>query len=192
MKVLVAQSCPTLCNPMNCSSPDFFVLGILQAKILEWVVVSFFNSTANSDNCYVAAWVGGKCGGEWIHVDVWLSPFLVHLKLSQHCLFIGYSPIQNNCLKFVFKRRNLAVAPALSWVLTYIQCTVIFFFFLKAAQSCLTLCNPMDYIVRGTLQARILEWVAVPFSRGSSQPRDQTQVFHIAGRFFTSWVTRET
>ena len=42
----------------------------------------------------------------------------------------------------------------------------------KVAQSCLTLCNPMDYIVNGILQARILEWVAFPFSRGSSQPRD--------------------
>ena len=43
----------------------------------------------------------------------------------------------------------------------------------------------------GILQARILEWVAFPFSRGSSQPRDQTQVFHIALGFFTSWATRE-
>ena len=43
-----------------------------------------------------------------------------------------------------------------------------------------------DYTVHGTLQARILEWVAFPFSRGSSQPRDQTQVSCIAGRFFTS------
>ena len=41
------------------------------------------------------------------------------------------------------------------------------------------------------LQARILEWVALPFSRGSSQPRDQTQVSCIAGRFFTVWATRE-
>ena len=41
----------------------------------------------------------------------------------------------------------------------------------KAAQSCPTLCDPMDYTVHGILQARILEWVAVPFSRGSSQPR---------------------
>ena len=56
----------------------------------------------------------------------------------------------------------------------------------KVAQSCLTLCDPMDYTVHGILQARILEWVAVPFSRGSSQPRDQTQVSHIAGGFFTS------
>ena len=46
-------------------------------------------------------------------------------------------------------------------------------------------------IVHGILQARILEWVAVPFSRGSSQPRDGTQVSHIAGGFFTSWATRE-
>ena len=46
-----------------------------------------------------------------------------------------------------------------------------------------------DYRVHGILQARILEWVAVPFFKGSSQPRDQTQVSHIAGGFFTSWVT---
>ena len=49
----------------------------------------------------------------------------------------------------------------------------------------------MDYTVRGALQARILEWVAFPFSRGSSQPRDQTQVYCIAGKFFTSWATSE-
>ena len=49
----------------------------------------------------------------------------------------------------------------------------------------------MDYTVHGILQARILEWVAFPFSRGSSQPRDQTQASHIAGRLFVSWATRE-
>ena len=56
----------------------------------------------------------------------------------------------------------------------------------KVIQSCPTLCNPIDYTIHAILQARILEWIAVPFSRGSSQPRDQTQVFCIAGRFFTS------
>ena len=49
----------------------------------------------------------------------------------------------------------------------------------------------MDYTVHGILKAKILEWVAFPFSRGSSQPWDQTQVSHIAGKFYTSWVTRE-
>ena len=51
--------------------------------------------------------------------------------------------------------------------------------------------DPMDYTVQGILQTRILEWVAFPFSRGSFQPRNQTQVSRIAGGFFTSWATRE-
>ena len=49
----------------------------------------------------------------------------------------------------------------------------------------------MDCIVHGILQARILAWVAFPFSRGSSQPRDRTQISRIVGRFFTSCPTRE-
>ena len=53
------------------------------------------------------------------------------------------------------------------------------------------LCDPMDYTVHGILQARILEWVAIPFSKGFSQPRDQTQVSRIAGGFFTSWARGE-
>ena len=61
----------------------------------------------------------------------------------------------------------------------------------KVVQSCLTLCDPMDYTLHRILQARILEWVAFPFSRGSSQPRDGTQVPRIAGRFFTNWAIRE-
>ena len=64
--------------------------------------------------------------------------------------------------------------------------TFLYIVFVKVTQSCPTLCNPMEYRAHGILQARILEWVAIPFSRGSSQPRDQTQVSHIAGRFFTS------
>ena len=61
----------------------------------------------------------------------------------------------------------------------------------KTTQSCLTLCDPMDYTVHWILQARMLNLVAIPFSRGSSQPRDQAQVSHIAGGFFTSWGPRE-
>ena len=61
----------------------------------------------------------------------------------------------------------------------------------KAAQSCLSLCDPMDYTVHGILQARILDWVAFPFSRRSSQPRDWTQVSCIQGGLFTSWATRD-
>ena len=65
-----------------------------------------------------------------------------------------------------------------------------------AAQSCLTLCNPMDCSPPGSsvhaiLQARIWECVARSSSRGSSWPRDRTQASHIVGRFFSVWVTRE-
>ena len=63
-------------------------------------------------------------------------------------------------------------------------------------QSCLTLYDPMDIALQvslsmGILQARIIEWVAMPSSRGSSQPRDWIQVSRVAGGFFTNWATRE-
>ena len=62
--------------------------------------------------------------------------------------------------------------------------------------SCLTLCDPMDCslpgsLVHGIFQAWILEWVAIAFSSGSSWPRDRTRVSHIVGRCFTLWATRE-
>ena len=61
----------------------------------------------------------------------------------------------------------------------------------KVAQYCSTNCNPMDYTVHEIIQVRILEWIAFPFSRESSQPRDRTQVSHTAGRFLTIGATRE-
>ena len=66
----------------------------------------------------------------------------------------------------------------------------------EVAQSCPTLCDPMDSslpgsAVHGIFQARILEWAAISFSRGSSQPRDQTQVSCTVDRCFTVWATRE-
>ena len=62
---------------------------------------------------------------------------------------------------------------------------------MKVSQSCLTLYDPMNYTVHEIVQAKILEWVAFPLSRGSSQPRDQTQLSCIASRFFTNWAIRE-
>ena len=82
--------------------------------------------------------------------------------------------------------RKLPFYPCLLWASSVL-----------VAQSCPTLCDPMDcsppgFSVRGILQAqRILDWVAIPFSRGCSRPRDWTQVSRIANRFFTIWATRE-
>ena len=77
-------------------------------------------------------------------------------------------------------------------IITFI-CTCVY---AKSLQSCLILCDPMDSSrpgssVHGILQARILEWVGMPSSRGSFWLRSQTWVFCIAGKFFTIWATRE-
>ena len=66
----------------------------------------------------------------------------------------------------------------------------------EVAQSCPTLCDPVDcslpgFSIHGILQARVLEWVAISFSRGSSWPRDWTRVSRIAGRRFNLWAPRE-
>ena len=99
--------------------------------------------------------------------------FLLHYPLGQRTLVHSLSPFSVPALfKWIFWQQIQQV-----WV--------------KVAQLSPTLCDPVDYTVRGTLQATILEWVAFPFSRGSSQPRDQNQVSHIAGGLFTSWATRE-
>ena len=66
----------------------------------------------------------------------------------------------------------------------------------EVTQSCLTLCDPMNCnlsgsFVHGIFQARVLEWIAISISSGSSRPRSRTPVSHITGRSFTIWVTRE-
>ena len=100
----VAQSCPTLSDPMDCSLPGSSIHGIFQARVLEWGAIAFSGidvytllflkwitnkdllySARNTAYCYVGAWMGGEFGGEWIHVYVWLSPCTAHLKLSQCC-----------------------------------------------------------------------------------------------------------
>ena len=61
----------------------------------------------------------------------------------------------------------------------------------KVTQLCPTVCNPMDYTAHGILQARILEWLAFLFSRGSFWSRNLTRISCIAGGFFINWAMRE-
>ena len=133
--VIVTQSCPTLCDPMDCSPTGFSVHGILQARILERVAISFSKGSSRPRDWTDISYIDRK----------------ITINLPGKVL---------------------------------------------VAQSCLTLCDPMDYSlpsfsVHGILQARILECVAIPFSRGSSRARNHAWVFYIAGRFFTIWDTRE-
>ena len=76
---------------------------------------------------------------------------------------------------------------------TWIQykCTYVTAFVCMSKEKCESCSVVSDSLLPGILQAEILEWVAIPFPRGSSQPRDRTQVFCIADEFFTSWSTRE-
>ena len=92
------------------------------------------------------------------------------------------SPKDNNFLSTKLRYKNLWFS------LKYFKIVKV-----SVTQSCPTLCNPMDYSPPGSsvheiLQTRILEWVSIPFSRGSSQHGDWNQVYSIAGRFFTGWA----
>ena len=83
-----------------------------------------------------------------------------------------------------------------AWFLGSLPAHHTWYFNSEVTQSCPTLCDPVDCSLPGSslhgiLQARILEWVVISFSRGSSQPRDWTWVSHTAGRRLNLWATRE-
>ena len=140
-KVKVAQSCPTLCNPM-----DYTAHGILLTRILEWVAFLFSK--------------GSSQPRDWTQVSRIADGFFTSWASSQG------SPQKVYRYRFIY--------------------------------LCLktTLCSPMDCSlsgssVHGIFQARVLEWIAISFPRGSSRPRNRTRVSCIAGRRFTVWATRE-
>ena len=124
---------------------------------------------------------------------------MVDAALLWHCSFI----VSRNFLQAAdtpgesFLKDTLLILPEdVPWK-NFKQRKVLFSFLseMKFAQSCPTLCDPMDCsppgcFIRGILW-RMLEWVAMPFSMGSSQPRDQTQVSETAGRFFTIWAAQK-
>ena len=132
VKVKVAQLCPTLGDPMDCT-----VRGILQARILEWVAFPFSRGSSQPR----------------------IEPRSLELQVD----FLPAEPQEKpkntgvgslSLLQRIFPTQDTWEDP---------KCLVK----VKVTQSC----DPMDYTVHGILQARILEWVAFPFSRGSSQPR---------------------
>ena len=139
---LVNQSCPTTCDPMDCSPPG---------------------SSVHGDSPNKNTGVGCHAVLQGIFPTQGSNPDLPHCRR-----FLYHLSHQGK------KRKKES----------------------EVTQSCLTLCNPMNcsltgFSIHGIFQARVLEWVAISFSRGSSRPRDWTQVSHIVGRCFTIWATRE-
>ena len=107
-------------------------------------------------------------------------------KISLFIIDIQYS-VPDLTSKPVCVFLTLTMLQVLGW--NWREISILMSEWVKVTQSCLILCDPMDYTVHGIFQARILKWVAFPFSRGSCQPRNRTQVSRFAGRFF---ITRES
>ena len=118
--------------------------------------------------------------------------------------FLPYQHFIAKIFKYIEKQKILQRTPihvhlyAAINILPYLLYHISIYFSSESevTQSCPTLCDPVDCGLRGSsvhgiLQARILEWVAISFSGGSSQPRDRTWVAHIGGRHFNLWANRE-
>ena len=129
-------------------------------------------------------------------IDYWIDPLII-----MQCPY--FSVIAAFILKSILSDMKI-VTPAFSWFPfvwnTFFYPLLPFIYYHESesevTQSCPTLCDPVDHSppgssTHGILQARTLEWVAISFSRWSSQPRDQSQVSRIAGRGFNLWATRE-
>ena len=174
-----------------------------------------------SGNFFFAVGTGGATsklftcwdnGNDWIFINVFYNSWtykegIVLKSFICVCCFIH---LDNFPIKISYKHLKPGSLFRLFWILPFLY--YYFFSFCKkwinviflqntsqwnwtseVAQSCPTLCYPMDcslpgFSMHGIFQARMLEWVAFSFSRGSSRPRGWTQVSHIAGRRFTVWA----
>ena len=188
MCVLDIQSCPTLCDPMDCGPPGFSVHGILQERILEWVLILFSRGSSRPRSlnrvCYIAAdsllfESLGKPREEMkryqLNSKAWPVAFAVMLRMVIKDKWVTkgkWSIYLKSEYEVQEAARNQVGA---------------------GAQSCLTPwnlqgCRPPGSSVHGIFQARILEWAAISISGWSSWSRDQTHISCnscLAGWFFT-------
>ena len=162
--MLVAQTCPTFGNPMDCSPPGSSVHWILWARILEWVAVSFCRGSSWPRDWTQDSWIAGRFFTIWA-TGKSQSHSVVSHSLWPHELYSPWnSPGQNT------RVGNLSLFQGSN----------------PGLPHCRQILLPASH--KGS--PRILEWVAYPFSRRSSPPRNQTGVFCIAGTFFTNWAIR--
>ena len=183
----VAQSCPTLCDPMDCSLPGSSVHGIFQAIVLEWIAISFSKGSSQPrDRTRVSHIVERRftiwatrevdnviCGWVHLHGSIWIkwSSLLfvaaAAAKSLQSCPTLcdptdGSPP--GSAVPGILQARIL------EWVAISFSNAWKWKLKVKSLSKCLTLCDPMDYTlpgssVHGIFQARALEWVAIAFSR---------------------------
>ena len=147
-----------------CSPPGSSVHWISQARILEWPVI------------YTSR--GSSWPGDWTHISWVPHMWILYLWASWECKLIFCGGI----LGIMHGSDDILWSLSSSYA-RLLNCVQLF----VTPKDC----SPAGPSVHGISQARILEWVAIPFSRGSSQPRDWIQVSCIAGGFLTIWATRE-
>ena len=190
--VLLTQSCPTLCYPLDCSLPGSSIHGISQARIPEWAAISFSRdwTSISRVSCITGGFFTCRTMGDYPGTLV--SKDWCVLPRSQLLLPSALHRPPSRCRlsgpHWFDITGSSSSRPPLHWLLWtfYLSYFLVLCF---VAQSCLALCDPWTVasqapLSMGILQARILEWVAMPSPRVSSQPRDRTQVSCIAGRFF--------
>ena len=159
---------------MNFSLPGSSFRGISLARILEWVAISSSRGSSQSRDETHVSFTGRQILYHW-------APREAHIWCYRDCKN-GPSP---PCL------------PA-STPFALILCCFFYLEIVKVKSlSHVWLCDPMDCSppgssIHGIFKARVLEWIAISFSRGSSWPRDPTRVSCIAGRHFTVWASRES
>ena len=184
------------CNPIDCSPPGSSVHGISQARILEWVSKYFLahKKEWNNSNC-------SNMDGPREYHSKWSKP------VRERQISYDILPICGIFKKWTyFQDRNRVAEIENKFMVTkgergnklgvWDQHRNTEVKWSEVAQLCPTLCDPVfcsppGSSIHGILQAIILEWVAISFSRGSSRTRDRTQVSRIVGRCFNLWVTRE-
>ena len=189
----VAQSYPTLCNPMDCSLPHSSIHGIFQARVLEWIAISssrgiFPTQGPNPGllHCrqmlYHLSHQGFCIRGR----KIWAPP-------KKRVKILDRTGIWALLDKNIPSMLNILSLSTVIWLYNgkSLFCGIVCI--CTCLYTCLTLYDPMNCSlpgssVHGILQARILEWVAISFSRASSRPRKQARVSCIAGRFFTNWA----
>ena len=207
---LVAQLYPTLCDPLDSNPPGSSAHGISQARILEWVTISFSRGSSQPIDWMQVSCV--SCIGILYHWATWEALKNVHnlveskwpwgeveKQIFAEAEILQWEPasespgglVKMDCWSLPMSSCHYDWAGSENLHFCHIPGDILLLQEPHFQNYCEWKSQPHGLYGHGILQARILEWTAFPFSRGSSQPRDWIQVSLIAGRFFTSWATRE-
>ena len=176
---------------MDYSLPGSSVHGIVQAWVLEWVAISVSRGTSRPEDWTQVSRIAGTLPSEppgKLFPEMEITQ--ISWKLQNLCLpYFAFFCLPSGTFYLCFLFSTYFAKPTVTFSCSVDQCEWISGLGSQSFQSCLTLyspmdCNPPGSSVHGIFPARLLEWVAMPSSKGSSWSRDRTLLSCIAGRFF--------